>query len=154
MATIILSLGSNLGSGKDNINKAYQLIEKHLGKITKQSDYITTRPWGFQSNNLFTNTCIEVKTIFLPMDCLQIINSIEYKLGRVRYNTVGYNDRVIDIDILFYDDMIIQTPKLIIPHPLLHLRDFVLIPLKQIEPNFIHPVLKVAIKDIKIGNQE
>ncbi len=154
MATIILSLGSNLGNTKDNINNAYILIEKHVGKIIKKSDFLTTKPWGFKSSNLFTNTCIEVETTLNPMECLKEINLIENKLGRLRYKQAGYNDRTIDIDILFYDDEVIDTKELTIPHPLLHLRDFVLIPLRQIAPNYIHPTLKIPVKDIKISAEK
>lgn len=148
MSVIILGFGSNIGNRQETISKSYALLNQELGKIIKCSEFITTKAWGFQSDNLFVNSCAEFQTKFSAIKCLHIINSIESRLGRIRHENICYEDRTIDIDILFYDNNIINTKDLVVPHPLLHLRDFVLIPLKQIEPYFVHPVLKIAIKDI------
>ena len=148
MEEIVLSFGSNLGNKKENILKAYGLLQARLGKQIKTSDIIQTEPWGFTSEELFANSAAVFQTEYSAEECLKIINQIEKELGRIRNMSAGYENRVIDIDILFYGDMIINTPDLTFPHPLLHLRQFVMIPLKQIIPEWVHPVIKKKIKDI------
>ncbi|MBO6118520.1 MAG: 2-amino-4-hydroxy-6-hydroxymethyldihydropteridine diphosphokinase [Bacteroidales bacterium] len=148
MEEIVLSFGSNLGNKKENILKAYGLLQARLGKQIKTSDIIQTEPWGFTSEELFANSVAVFQTEYSAEECLKIINQIEKELGRIRNMSAGYENRVIDIDILFYGDMIINTPDLTVPHPLLHLRQFVMIPLKQIIPEWVHPVIKKKIKDI------
>ena len=119
-----------------------------MGKIQACSDFFVTEPWGFDSEEMFVNSACIILTPIPPEECLEIIHETEKQLGRVRNKKKGYSDRTIDIDILFYSDEIINTPCLKIPHPLLHLREFVLTPLRQICPEFYHPVLKKKIKDI------
>lgn len=149
---IILSFGSNLGNREKTIKEAYKQVENLIGKMTLCSSFIETKAWGFESKNMFLNSVAVFSTKKTPTECLSIINSIEKNLGRVRNeNQVGYSSRTIDIDILFYDSIILETPLLTIPHPLLTKREFVLTPLKQILPNFVHPIIKQKIKDIKIS---
>lgn len=146
---IVLGFGSNIGNREEYIYSAYRLLEKNLGKKLIVSSFIETMAWGFESENSFINSVAVFETEKTPFEALEICNKIEKELGRQRNPFIkGYQNRTIDIDILFYEDIIIDTPKLKIPHPLIAERDFVLIPLKEVLPDFIHPLLKKKIKDI------
>lgn len=146
---IVLAFGSNLGDREEYILAAYRLLEEELGELIKKSSFIETSPWGFESENSFINSVAEFETLKSPFEALAICNKIEKELGRER-NPLhkGYQNRTIDIDILFYEDIVLDTQTLKIPHPLIQERDFVLTPLKEILPNLIHPILKKEIKDI------
>lgn len=130
---VYLSLGTNLGDKEANLRRAISEIERRIGPVRAQSAFITTEPWGFQSENQFLNAAICVETELPPLDLLHETQQIERDLGRTTKSAAGtYSDRIIDIDILLYGDEHIETPELTIPHPLMHERDFVMIPLKQI----------------------
>lgn len=130
---VYLSLGTNLGDKEANLRCAISEIERRIGPVRAQSAFITTEPWGFQSENHFLNAAICVETELPPLDLLHETQQIERDLGRTTKSAAGtYSDRIIDIDILLYGDEHIETPELTIPHPLMHERDFVMIPLKQI----------------------
>jgi 2-amino-4-hydroxy-6-hydroxymethyldihydropteridine diphosphokinase len=146
---IVLAFGSNLGDREEFILSAYRLLEEELGELIKKSSSIETSAWGFESDNSFINSVAEFETKKTPYEALEICNKIEKELGRQR-NPLhkGYQNRTIDIDILFYEDIVLDTATLKIPHPLIAERDFVLTPLKEILPNLLHPVLKKEIKDI------
>lgn len=147
---ITLGFGSNLGDRKNIILQAYALLEEKLGTKTQESTMIETKAWGFESENLFLNSVAIFETEKTPQECLVICNEIEALLGRRRNpNATTYENRPIDIDILFYENEIIDEPNLKIPHPLISQRDFVLIPLKELMPDFIHPVLQKPIKDLE-----
>ncbi|MGP1514581.1 MAG: 2-amino-4-hydroxy-6-hydroxymethyldihydropteridine diphosphokinase [Bacteroidales bacterium] len=128
---ITISFGSNLGDKKRNIQSAYSLLQQRLGNMLNCSNYYETKPWGFESEESFINSCAIFQTDKNPFECLEIINDVEKELGRVRFATAGYEDRLIDIDIIFYDKENIDTQTLKIPHPLWQVRDFVVIPLKD-----------------------
>ncbi|MFA5541282.1 MAG: 2-amino-4-hydroxy-6-hydroxymethyldihydropteridine diphosphokinase [Bacteroidales bacterium] len=146
---IVLAFGSNLGDKEEYILAAYRLLEEELGELIKKSSFIETSAWGFESENSFINSVAEFETLKSPFEALAICNKIEKELGRKRNpEHKGYQNRTIDIDILFYENIILDTPTLKIPHPLIEERDFVLIPLKEILPNLLHPILKKEIKDI------
>ena len=146
---ITLGFGSNLGDRKNIILQAYELLEEKLGKKTQESTMIETEAWGFESENLFLNSVAVFETNKTPRESLVICNEIEALLGRRRNpNATTYENRPIDIDILFYENEIINEHDLKIPHPLIPQRDFVLIPLKELMPNFVHPVLQKAIKEL------
>ena len=146
---IVLGFGSNLGDRKNIILQAYELLEEKLGKKTQESTMIETKAWGFESENLFLNSVAVFETDKTPRESLVICNEIEALLGRRRNpNATTYENRPIDIDILFYENEIINEHDLKIPHPLIPQRDFVLIPLKELMPNFVHPVLNKAIKEL------
>ncbi len=135
MHTVYLSLGTNLGNKEQNLLSAISEIAKRIGPIKAQSAFLQTEPWGFESENTFLNAAICVSTEMTPFTLLHATQAIERKLGRKSKSLGGeYHDRIIDIDILLYDDIRINTPELTIPHPLIHKRDFVLIPLKEILP--------------------
>ena len=149
MATVYLSLGSNLGDRLENITEALVFIAKKVGDVTKVSDFYETMPWGFYSKSKFLNVAAEVVTNLQPLNLLSITQEIEKEIGRKEKSVNGvYKDRMIDIDILFYEHQIIESPDLTIPHPLLHKRQFVLQPLAEIAPDFVHPVLKKTIREL------
>jgi 2-amino-4-hydroxy-6-hydroxymethyldihydropteridine diphosphokinase len=130
---IYLGLGSNLGDRQGNISRAYAEIEKLIGAIVRQSALYESEPWGFESDNLFTNSVICCETTLSPREVLKTTQFIERQLGRTQKSVDGhYHDRTIDIDILLYDDLTVNEPDLKIPHPLMRQRDFVMKPLSEI----------------------
>ena len=132
---VYLGLGSNLGNREENIRKAILLIGEKVGTVLRQSSLIETEPWGFESENSFLNGVILVETTFTPRQTLKATQKIERELGRKRKSDSlkKYADRPIDIDILLYDDLTIDESDLKIPHPLMAQRDFVMIPLREIQ---------------------
>ncbi|MBT5783325.1 MAG: 2-amino-4-hydroxy-6-hydroxymethyldihydropteridine diphosphokinase [Candidatus Marinimicrobia bacterium] len=144
---IYLSLGSNLGNKFENLQLAVNAIFEEIGSIKKIAPIFETPAMGFEGKN-FLNCVIQVETNQSAILVLDTILSIETKLGRVREEKLGYSSRKIDIDMLFYDDAIINTKSLIIPHPEIQNRKFVLAPLELISPDFIHPILNKSISKI------
>ena len=142
---VYLGLGSNLGDRRQNLNRAIQLIGERVGTVLRQSSFIETEPWGFESEHTFLNAVILCETDKTPREVLQITQQIERDMGRRKktlssllislFSYKRYSDRPIDIDILMYDDLTVDEPDLKIPHPLMHERDFVMIPLKEITDN-------------------
>ena len=136
MHQVYLGLGTNLGDKEANLKVAIEEIRKRIGEITSLSAFYVSEPWGFESENSFLNAVCSVTTDFSPMEVLHLTQDIERSLGRLKKSVGGqYSDRLIDIDILLYDDWHIDTPELTIPHPLMWERDFVMIPLREIAPN-------------------
>ncbi len=144
---IIISLGSNIGNRIGFIYKALALIEDHPITIRELSNVYETPSWGFESSH-FYNACAILKTSLKPNALLKILLDVEDKLGRKRNSERGYQDRIIDIDLLFYKNEIIYSKDLKIPHPKLHLRNFILKPLLDIAPKFKHPVLRKTITEL------
>ena len=132
MHNVYLGLGSNQGDREEYIRKAISLIGERVGEVLRQSSLIETEPWGFQSENKVLNGVILVATALTPREVLQATQKIERTLGRRKKTSLHYQDRPIDIDILLYDDFHIDEPDLKIPHPLMHQRDFVMIPLQEL----------------------
>ena len=135
---VYLGLGSNLGDREANIRKAIALIGENIGLVIRQSSLIETEPWGFESANKFLNGVILVETSLTPRQLLKATQKIERQLGRrkivnCKLSNRKYTDRPIDIDILLYDNLTIDEPDLKIPHPLMQQRDFVMIPLREIQ---------------------
>lgn len=143
-----LLLGSNLGNSKTRLSKAIINIEKKIGNVTRQSDLYSTAAWGNNNQPDFLNQVIIVETSLTAIQTMQTILQIEKKMGRLR--TLKNAPRIIDIDILFFNKEIIQQDQLIVPHPQLQNRRFVLVPLNQLSPNFRHPVLKSTIHQLFI----
>ena len=133
--TVYLGLGSNLGNRKAILNDAIALINERVGEVVRQSSFLETEPWGFESSNQFLNACLCVNTELAPRQLLEATQVIEKEMGRA-HKTMNrkYQDRIIDIDILMIDDLKIDEPDLKVPHPLMEERDFVMIPLKEIMP--------------------
>jgi 2-amino-4-hydroxy-6-hydroxymethyldihydropteridine diphosphokinase len=149
MHQVYLGLGSNLGDRKANIERAITLIDEQVGQVVRRSSLIETEPWGFASENRFLNAVVCCETDKAPREVLLTTQQIERTMGRKRKSVAVdpkpsaksqvpkavYSDRPIDIDILLYDDLTVDEPGLKIPHPLMHERDFVMIPLKEIYNN-------------------
>ncbi|MCC8155402.1 MAG: 2-amino-4-hydroxy-6-hydroxymethyldihydropteridine diphosphokinase [Tannerellaceae bacterium] len=149
MAEVFLSLGTNLGDKENNLSDAIEQIKKQIGDIISQSAFYITEPWGFQSVHSFLNAVILINTPFSPQATLQKSQQIERKMGRKAKSHNGtYTDRIIDIDILLYNNEIIQEEGLIIPHPHMEKRLFVMKPLTEITPDRIHPVLKKTFREL------
>ena len=130
---VYFSLGSNLCDKVQNLSVAIRLMEEQIGVLVRQSALLETEPWGFESDNSFVNAAICMETELEPLEVLAKTQEIERGLGRTMKSVNGeYHDRIIDIDILLYDDIRINTPELTIPHPLMEQRDFVMIPLREI----------------------
>ena len=131
---VYLGLGTNLGDKVQNLKDAISRISDAVGRILRQSSFIETEPWGFESSNRFLNAVVLCETEKIPREVLLLTQQIERDMGRKQKSvSVGYVDRPIDIDILLYDDLTVDEPDLKIPHPLMHQRDFVMIPLEEIK---------------------
>ncbi|MEI6755270.1 MAG: 2-amino-4-hydroxy-6-hydroxymethyldihydropteridine diphosphokinase [Paludibacter sp.] len=148
MALVYLGLGTNLGDKVQNLNAAIQKISQEIGEIVCQSGFFASKPWGFKSENEFLNVVISVETKLSPLELLSKTQQIESELGRTAKSTNGYADRDIDIDILLYDNVIVDLPELKIPHPFITERDFVYIPLLEIAPDLLHPISGRKIEDL------
>ena len=130
---VYLGLGTNLGDKRKNLNDAIRMLENLVGEVEKVSSVIETEPEGFKSDNMFLNAVVKVRTTLSPFELLDITQDVEKSLGRKEKSSNGiYHDRVIDIDILLYDDINISTPRLVIPHPRMAQREFVMTPLAEI----------------------
>ena len=148
MHRVYLSLGTNLGEKETNLRNAIHEIEKGIGKVVSLSTFYTTEPWGFESTNTFLNAACGVDTLLSPMEVLLETQNIERNLGRTQKSVGGiYSDRLIDIDILLYDDLIQDDPVLTLPHPLMCKRRFVMEPLNEIAAEVIHPIPGKKMKD-------
>lgn len=147
--TVYFSLGSNLGDREENLQKAVQLLEKRAGKLISRSAFYYSEPWGFESENGFVNICIAMECEADPVALLDITQETEKEIGRMKKSAGGvYSDRLIDIDILLIDDLIIREERLTVPHPLMEKRAFVLEPLSEIAANLQHPVLQKNIAEL------
>jgi 2-amino-4-hydroxy-6-hydroxymethyldihydropteridine diphosphokinase len=144
MSKAIISLGSNLGDRLKNLANACDLIGQNSGTILKRSSIYETESWGYECLHDFLNQVIIIESQYSPGELLNKVLAIEKKLGRVR-SEAGDGSRIIDIDLLFYEQLVINSKDLYIPHPRLHLRKFTLIPLTEIAGDFIHPVLNVSL---------
>ena len=145
MHEVYLGLGSNLGDREQQLRQAVRLVDERVGRVVRQSSFVQTEPWGFQSEHRFLNAAICCLTDKTPREVLQLTQQIERDLGKTKAHathhpsslihhpsSIIHHDRPIDIDILLYDDWKVDEPDLKIPHPLMHQRDFVMIPLKEI----------------------
>lgn len=147
--TVYFSLGTNLGDKEQNLRMAVQHIEERIGKVISLSAFYVTAPWGFDSDNSFLNAAVAVETDLEPLALLDITQDIEKQLGRTLKSAGGvYQDRMIDIDLLLYGDLIYKDERLTLPHPLMQERSFVMNPLAEIAPDLIHPVLDITMVQI------
>lgn len=133
---VYFSIGSNIGNRKRLVREAIALLNERVGEVERQSSLLETEPWGFTSPNKFINACVCCLTTQTPRQLLAITQNIEREMGRTMKTTDGqYHDRVIDIDILLYDDLSVDEPDLVIPHPRMREREFVMVPLREILDN-------------------
>ena len=140
MNKIYLLLGSNMGNSQKQLNKAIMMIEKKIGNVLRRSGLYQTAAWGKTDQPDFLNQVVIAETTLTAAETMQAILKIESTMGRIR--TKKNAPRIIDIDILFFNKAIINEKDLSIPHPAIHLRRFVLVPLNELSPNFIHPVFR------------
>lgn len=141
-----IGIGSNLGNRKESCERAIRLLIEHGITVIKRSSLIETEPWGVMEQPKFINMAVEVETDLEPENLLHLLKKIELAVGRLP--TSHWGPRIIDLDILLYDDLIMESPELLIPHPGMSEREFVLKPLAEIAPDKMHPVLKKSIKDL------
>lgn len=144
MEKIFLGLGSDLGDRLHNLSEAVKMMEIEVGSLIRSSSVYETEPWGFSGENRFLNMVVKMDTELDPAELLNRILEIESAMGRVRYDK-KYVSRIIDIDILFYGSRVSNSGMLKIPHPRLHQRKFVLVPLNEIAPGLIHPVSSLPV---------
>lgn len=148
MHTVYLSLGSNIGDRKALMDNAVAMLGEQVGTVESISSYVETAPWGFITDNKFLNACVKVTTTLSPRSLLEATQSIERQLGRAGKSQRGaYRDRPMDIDILLYDDVHINDDDLLIPHPLMFEREFVMQPLSEIaSPTLLEDVFRRMLK--------
>ena len=154
MNKAVLLLGSNLGDSQFFFQQARSLIIERLGKLKLQSALYQSSPWGFEHENDFINQVLLLETDLTKWEILQNCLQIEKDLGRKRKENKGYSARVIDIDLLFVNDEVVDTDQLILPHPRLHLRKFTLLPLMELIPDFVHPTLQKSIKELLLACED
>ena len=146
--TAYVALGSNLGDKEANLRKALELLEERGVEVVKTSSFICTEPYGVTDQPQFLNGVCEVRTSLVPLALLHTLLEIEQEMGRVRLRHWG--ERNIDLDLLLYEDVVMDTPQLKLPHPDMQNRDFVLLPLAEIAPELVHPTLQKTISELVI----
>ena len=144
--TAYLALGSNLGDKEANLRRALELVQQRGVEVVKTSSFICTEPYGVTDQPQFLNGVCEVRTSLVPLALLHTLLEIEQEMGRVRLRHWG--ERNIDLDLLLYEDVVMDTPELILPHPDMQNRDFVLLPLAEIAPELVHPILQKSIEEL------
>lgn len=148
MSKLVLLLGGNEEKTKEVFNQAAEAIGPMMGPVLEMSRVYKSPPWGFESPCWFLNQVIISETSCTPFDVLSKTQQLERQLGRKKKTALNYESRLIDIDILFYADVVIDTPELQVPHPRLHLRRFTLEPLNELMPDYEHPLLQKNIKTL------
>ncbi len=146
MSTAYIGIGSNLGERQKNCEQAVEFLQHKGITVKRRSSLYETKPWGVENQPSFLNMAIEIETDLSPGELLKLLKNIEAEIGREK--SYHWGPRIIDLDILLYDDIVVNEDSLIIPHPYIHRRDFVLRPLYEIAPDIKHPVLKLSIKEL------
>lgn len=149
MAIVYIGIGSNLGKKEENCLKAIKLLSGMGIVIREKSSIYETEPWGAKDQPMFINVAVEAETEKEPLELLETLKHIESDMGR--QDSYRWGPRIIDLDILLYNDIVMNAPNLRIPHPLMHQREFILMPLSEIAPDKVHPVLKKTIRELLSG---
>lgn len=142
-----IAVGSNLGNPREQCEAAISTLGKRCGALRKASSFYRTEPVGYGPQNWFVNAVAEIQTSLGPLSLLSCLQEIQKRMGRAR-NGIRFGPRLIDLDILLYDDLVLHTPHLEIPHPRMHKRRFVLVPICDINPQIFHPVLKRTMREL------
>ena len=149
MAIVYLSLGSNKGDRIGYVQQAASLLgADEKISIVRTSAFYETEPWNMNTKNWFVNAVVEAKTTYSPKELLEVCQRIEKQLGREEKTNTNYEDRTIDIDILFYNKDVINEDNLVIPHKYMHIRAFTLVPMMELNADFVHPVLHKSIVEM------
>lgn len=148
MALVYLGLGTNIGNKRKNMVTAAALLAERAGDVLSLSSFYETEPWGFASENTFLNATLELETACSPMELLRLTQQIEREMGRTQKSDGSYHDRIIDIDILLYGNEVVHHEDLVVPHPLMQQRLFVMQPLVEIAPSLVHPILQKSMYDL------
>lgn len=148
MALVYLGLGTNIGNKWKNMVTAAALLAERAGDVLSLSSFYETEPWGFASENTFLNAALELETACSPMELLHLTQQIEREMGRTQKSDGSYHDRIIDIDILLYGNEVVHHEDLVVPHPLMQQRLFVMQPLAEIAPSLVHPILQKSMYDL------
>jgi 2-amino-4-hydroxy-6-hydroxymethyldihydropteridine diphosphokinase len=143
MNRLILGLGTNLGDKNSNLEEAIKQIESEIGRLKKKSSVYETQAWGVENQDNYYNMAVEIETRFWPFKVLKMILAIEEKMGRIR--SQKWESRIIDIDILFFNEISISSENLTIPHPYIQKRRFVLEPVCEITPDYLHPKFRETV---------
>lgn len=148
MALVYLGLGTNIGNKRKNMVTAAALLAERAGDILSLSSFYETEPWEFESDNTFLNAALALETTYTPLELLHLTQQIEREMGRTQKSNGAYHDRIIDIDILLYGNERINNEELVVPHPLMQQRLFVMQPLAEIAPSLLHPVLQKTMYNL------
>ena len=148
---VYLSLGSNIGDRIANLKKAIELIQARIGILLQESNFYITPPVGFSADTDFINCCIKISTTLSPHDLLKASKEIEAELGRTPKETEGYTSRIIDIDIILYSTIVLQSSEITIPHPRFRERKFVLIPLSELNTSLLDPITNLTICQLLVN---
>lgn len=148
MAKAYIGLGTNIGNKRRNLITAAALLAERAGDVLSISSFYETEPWGFESDNTFLNAALLLETELEPLQLLSLTQEIEKEMGRTQKSDGAYHDRIIDFDILLYDLCVINEAALVVPHPLMHKRQFVMEPLAEIAPMLVHPVLNKTMLEL------
>lgn len=152
MATAHVNIGSNIGDRRAQIELAVTRIMERFGRSVRRSDYVDSAPWGYDSPNRFLNLGVALETGDMePLEILRLLREVETSINPASHRTASgeYADRVIDIDLIAVDDMVLNTPELTLPHPRMHLRAFVLEPLAELAPDWRHPLLHLTARQLR-----
>ena len=148
MAKAYIGVGTNIGNKRRNRITAAALLAERAGDVLSISSFYETEPWGFESDNTFLNAALLLETELEPLQLLSLTQEIEKEMGRTQKSDGAYHDRIIDLDILLYDLCVINEAALVVPHPLMHKRQFVMEPLAEIAPMLVHPILNKTMLEL------
>jgi 2-amino-4-hydroxy-6-hydroxymethyldihydropteridine diphosphokinase len=148
MAKVIISLGSNLGDSLTILKKAIVKINNQIGKVVCSSSFYQTKPWGFEAENEFVNAVVISESNKEPFSIMADLLRIEEEFGRTKSDNPGYTSRILDLDIIAIDEQLINSESLVIPHPHVSKRSFVLLPLAEVCPKWVHPLTKQGVMEL------